>query len=164
MADSLIRMPSSFVCLHCTKSKLSAMAARRKKKSCWLSELESVIIQDTTFFGLLLYLTRINDICEQIKWASNVHEQICTEKYFQVLNVSPRTPFYLFGQSKIKASAFELTWRKHNVECHAGDGKHRVTCRCGTPAANPIAGCHSQGLQSLVWQLLNITLWSGSLI
>ena len=49
---------------------------------------------------------------------------------------SYRTPFYLSGRSKIEASAFELTWRKHPVEYHAGGGKHRVACRCGTPAAN----------------------------
>ena len=42
---SLIRM-SSFVCLYCAKSKLSATAARGNTSSS-LSELESVIRQDT---------------------------------------------------------------------------------------------------------------------
>ena len=46
MADSSISMSSSFVCLYCAKSKLSATAARENKSSS-LSELESAIIQDT---------------------------------------------------------------------------------------------------------------------
>ena len=50
-----------------------------------------------------------------------------------------------------------MTWRKHPVECHAGDGKHCVACQCGMPAPNPIAGCHNQGLQNLMWQLLQIS-------
>ena len=45
----------------------------------------------------------------------------------------------------IEASAFELIWREHPVECHAGDGKHRVACLCGTPAVNLFASCHNQG-------------------
>ena len=46
---------------------------------------------------------------------------------------SYRTPFYLSRRSNIEASAIELTWRKHPVERHAGDGKHHVAFRCGTP-------------------------------
>ena len=63
------------------------------------------------------------------------------------LSLSPssyRTPFYISGRGKIGASVFELTWRKHPVECHAGDGKHRVDCRTGTPASNPIASFQNQ--------------------
>ena len=41
-------MFSLYVCLFCANSKLSVMAARRKKSSP-LSKLESVIIQDTIF-------------------------------------------------------------------------------------------------------------------
>ena len=52
--------------------------------------------------------------------------------------------FYLSRRSK----------KEHPVGCHAGDGKHRVACRCDTRAMNPIAGCHNQGLQNSVWQLL----------
>ena len=47
MADSSIRMSSSFACLYYVeKSKLSARAARRNESSS-LSELESVIVQDS---------------------------------------------------------------------------------------------------------------------
>ena len=61
--------------------------------------------------------------------------------------------FYLSERRNIEEAAFDLTWRKHLVQYQAGDGKHRVTCRCGTPAANPIAGCHKQGLRSLACQI-----------
>ena len=49
MADSSIRMSSSFACLYyVVKSTLSATATRRNKSSS-LSELESVIKQNTSF-------------------------------------------------------------------------------------------------------------------
>ena len=64
--------------------------------------------------------------------------------------------FYQSGRSKIEASAVELIWRKHPVDCRAGDGKHRVSCWCGTPAANLIVDFLNQGLQSFVWQLLKL--------
>ena len=44
------RMSPSFECLYCAKSKLNVTAARRNK-SYSLSELESIIIQDTIFFS-----------------------------------------------------------------------------------------------------------------
>ena len=68
----------------------------------------------------------------------------------QMFPSSYRTPFYLFGRSKIEASVFELPCGKHPVECHAGGGKNRVACRGCTPDANSIAGCPSQGFESLV--------------
>ena len=75
------------------------------------------------------------------------------------------TPFYLSGRRKIEAPAFEFTWRKRPVDSHTGDGKHRVVCRCGRPSANPVAGCHNQELQSLVWQPLkeaDVAWWGRS--
>ena len=117
MAESSNRMNSSFVCLHCAKSKLGATAATRYKSS----SLSARTLSQSSY----------------------------------------RIPFYLSGRSKVEALAFELTWRKQLVKCHTGDGKHYVACRCGTPAANPVAGCHNQGLQSVLWQLLYSLLCKG---
>ena len=50
--------------------------------------------------------------------------------------------------------AFEQTLRKHVVECHLGDDKYHVACQCGMFTMNLITGCHNQGLQSLVCELL----------
>ena len=46
MANFSIAMSSSFVCLYCAKSKISATAAKRHESSS-RSELESVIVKDT---------------------------------------------------------------------------------------------------------------------
>ena len=101
--QSLIRMSSSLVCFYCTKSTLSAIAARRNKLSfSWSVSLSS----------------------------------------YQI-------PFHLSRSSKIKLSAFELTWHKYLIECHTRNGKHCMACQCSTPAVKPITGCHNQGLQTL---------------
>ena len=51
-----------------------------------------------------------------------------------------RHNFIYSGEVRSKQRFSKLTWHKHPVECRAGDGKHRVACRCGPSAWNPKHG------------------------
>ena len=61
--------------------------------------------------------------------------------------------------SKIKVTAFRMTWRRYLVSWAPSEGKHRLASSHGMQPENPTwltSGCHSQVLQYLMWLRLKV--------
>lgn len=129
--------------------KLTWPISLQVKENDWYQEdhtkMEDSLIPLSSYFSCL-YCTHPIEV--QNQWEETSHPRFW--------NSSLSSPGHHFiYPDEVKSKSQLLNWSDLNIWPSAtGDGEHHVACRCGTPAANPIADRHNQGLQSLLWQLL----------